>query len=207
VNEENAFPSLREFLASPGFAYELRRSAIAFGVLLVLSFGASLALPELRDQVVSQLFRLAENVTDEENTISMWMLLSNNLTACGYSILYGLLPFVYLPALSLGMNAIILGSLGGWYVANGYPVWVYLAGLLPHGIFELPALVLSFSGGLYLCGQINRRIRKRPMERTLFQSISCVSRVYVTAVAPLLLAAAFLEAYVTPLFLSLFLSV
>jgi len=205
VNEENAVPTLREFLTSSGFTYELRRSAAAFGVLLVLAFGASLALPELRDQVVSQMFRLAENVTDGENTISVWALLSNNLTACGFSILYGLLPFAYLPALALGLNAVILGGLGGWYVANGYPLWVYLAGLLPHGIFELPALILSFSGGLYLCGQITRRIRKRPTERTLFQSISCVSRVYVAAVAPLLLAAAFLEAYVTPLFLSLFL--
>jgi len=207
VNQENAIPTLRGFLTSPGFAYELRRSAIAFGVLLALSFGASLALPQLRDQIADQMFRLAENVTDGEYTISVWMLLSNNLTACGYSILYGLLPFVYLPALSLGLNAVILGGLGGWYVASGYPVWVYLAGLLPHGLFELPALILSFAGGLYLCGQISRRIRKRPTERTLFQSISCVSRVYVAAVAPLLLAAAFLETYVTPLFLSLFMGV
>lgn len=205
MNEEHTAPTLREFLVSPAFSYEVRRSAAAFGILVALSFGGGLALPEVRDLVAEWMFSAAEQVAGEEGRISMWALLSNNLTACGLSILYGLLPFLYYPALALGLNAVILGGLGAYYVANGYPLGLYLAGLLPHGVFELPALILSFSGGLYLCGQLTRRLRKRETAMPLLQSGACLSMVYMVLIAPLLLAAAYLEAYVTPLIVSLFL--
>ena len=36
---------------------------------------------------------------------------------------------------------------------------VYLVGILPHGIFELPALVLFCAAGLYLCSRVTARVR------------------------------------------------
>lgn len=195
--------ALRGFLRSPDFSYELRRCAAAFPILFLIAFGGSFLFPELRDGIVEAMAVQLSALSDAQGTFSAAMLLGNNLTACAISILYGLLPFVYLPALALGSNAMLLGMLAAYYVAHGYSLTLYLAALLPHGVFELPALVLSFAAGLYLCADLTRRCRKKPSPPFL-QTAAQLSRVYLLLVVPLLAAAALVEAYVTPWVASLF---
>ena len=86
-------------------------------------------------------------------------LFGNNVRASAVSILYGFIPFLYLTALALGTNALILGVFAAYYVNNGVSLLVYLAGILPHGIFELTALMLAFAGGFLLCRQITQYVR------------------------------------------------
>ena len=78
-----------------------------------------------------------------------------------------------------------------------------LAGLVPHGIFEVPALLLSLAAGLCLCRNINRYIRcnEKGMMKPLLLDLL---RVVGLLVVPLLALAAVMEAYVTPLAMQLF---
>ena len=84
-------------------------------------------------------------------------------------------------------------------------VLLYAASLLPHGIFELPALILAFSMGLYICGHLTRRCRRDPAALPLGACLGLAARLLVFLLLPLLILAALTEAYVTPLAAGLFL--
>ena len=99
----------------------------------------------------------------------------------------------------------LLGVLGAWYVSEGVSPLVYLAAVIPHGIFELPALILAFATGLYVCGQVTRLCRRDKEALHVWDCLLLMSRVLFLALLPLLAAAAVVEAYVTPLVASLFL--
>lgn len=187
-----------------GLGGEVFRTAVAFPLLAMVAFAACMLLPELRERLVDYLLDLMGSIT-EDGAISASFLFVNNLWACLFTMFYGFLPFIYLPALSLGVNAMVLGVLAAWYVAEGQSMVVYLAALAPHGIFELPALVLAFAVGLYVCGQMTRRFRKDETARPAWRCMQLLSRALVFALIPLLAVAAVMEAYVTPLVTALFL--
>lgn len=126
-----------------GYEAEVRRAAIAFFLLVFLAFGVCLAVPELRLGFSAYLQHLFQgmDLTDGAGNLSPLLLLANNLRACAVTMLYGLIPFVRLPALALGVNAVLLGGLAACYAATDTTMLLYAASLLPHGIFELPALI------------------------------------------------------------------
>lgn len=117
-------------------------------------------------------------------------------------MLYGLIPFVPLSALALGTNALLLGALAALYQHHWIGLGVYFIGILPHGIFELPALILSCALGLLICRTGTEKLRKRSDVSFLRRVLDC-NRVFLFFVAPLLLVAALVEAYITPALLKL----
>ena len=127
---------------------------------------------------------------------------ANNLTAAFSAILWGLVPFAYLAAFPLGFNFFLIGALGAYYVRSGSSLGVYLVGILPHGIFELPALVLFCAAGLYLCSRVTARVRGDKEVRIL-RTLSEVSTLFLYVILPLLAAAALVETYVTPRLLAM----
>ena len=80
-----------------------------------------------------------------------------------------------------------------------------VAGILPHGIFELPALVLSIACGVYLCRNMCRLVTSSPRRVPMVALLGDLLRVLVVLVAPMTVAAAFIECYVTPVIMGLFL--
>ena len=100
-------------------------------------------------------------------------------------------------ASGLGINAMMFGGFASYYVQQGLPLWYYGAGTLPHGVFELPALFMAMAGGLYLCRTIVRYVRHN--EKGLVgPAVLNLARLLVMHITPLLMAAAAIEAYVTP---------
>lgn len=192
-----------------GFSSALARTAIAFLILTVIGFGVSLAFPELLNRVMDFFmgYLMDGDVVNETGTISAGALLRNNLTACFYAISYGLIPFLYLPAATLGINATLIGAMAAYYAVSGLSPLLFLAALLPHGIFELPALVISFTAGLELCRQITGRCLGREGIPPMLQCLSDAARLYLFPVLPLLAVAALMEAYVTPWLSSFFLPI
>lgn len=177
-------------------------TAVAFLVLVVLSYIAGRLFPEIPATILTY---FNEGVADsgivrDDGSFSALALFGNNLRAMVLSTLYGFIPFLYLPALSMGVNAILLGMVAS--SVNGQ--WLLLAaGILPHGIFELPALCLSLAAGLCLCQNINRYIRKN--EKGIMKPLLLnILRVTGLVVIPLLVVAAIMESYVTPAVMQLF---
>ena len=112
--------------------------------------------------------------------------------------------FVFLPVFSLAVNGVVIGAVlalsGTMGMQNGHMIFL---GLLPHGIFEIPAIMLGVAMGLYLCRQMNGTLRKRPGTPRIEAVLPHLCRVTVFGVVPLLAAAAVIETFVTPLLLGL----
>lgn len=178
-------------------------TAAAFLVLLVLACIAGRLFPDIPVSVISAFNEdiAGSGIVQEDGSFNVLALFTNNLRAMVLGVLYGFIPFLYLPALALGVNAAILGMLAS--LIDGQ--WLLLAaGILPHGIFELPALFLSLAAGLCLCKNINVYIRKN--EKGVMKPLLLnILRVVVLLVLPLLVIAAVMETYVTPALMQLFL--
>lgn len=184
-----------------GLSGDVMQVSAAFFVLVLVFYAACMALPTLREGLVGQLLKILGDLgaVQEDGAISASLLFVSNLNACSLMMLYGLIPFLRLPALTLGLNAMMLGTLAAWYATQGISPLVYLALLLPHGLLELPAMALSLAVGLYTCRQLTRRLRgHREGTLPLAECILLQARTALFAVTPLLAAAAWLEAYVTP---------
>ena len=103
------------------------------------------------------------------------------------------LPIIMLIILGLLMcgfpmfSAFINGGLLGWF-AQEEGLVVFLA-ISPHGIFEIPAFLLSASIGL----RLGREVLKRKGERHLKEVLGDGLRVYLILILPLLLIAALIE--------------
>ncbi len=177
-------------------------TAVAFLVLVVLSYIAGRLFPEIPATILTYFNEVVADsgIVRDDGSFSALALFGNNLRAMVLSTLYGFIPFLYLPALSMGVNAILLGMVAS--SVNGQ--WLLLAaGILPHGIFELPALCLSLAAGLCLCQNINRYIRKN--EKGIMTPLLLnILRVTGLVVIPLLVVAAIMESYVTPAVMQLF---
>ena len=190
-----------------GLSGEAQRAAIAFPILVALSFILCTVFPVLRDGLLSMVLSSMEGmgIVNEDGSLSALALFSNNLRATVFIMVYGLVPFIQLPALALGVNAMALGVLASWYIVQGFSIVTFLAAVLPHGLAEFPALILAFAVGLYVCGQVTRRLFRRDESALhLWDCLVLISRVLLLVLIPLLAAAAVLEAYVTPLVVALF---
>ena len=197
---------LRNFLRS-GFSTTV--SLCAKGFLAAAVFGAFAAFfyPDVIETALESFSAMVEDagIVGEDGSISTFALLFNNWWAMLMSAAYGFIPFIFLPLLSLISNGLILGVFGVYYVKSGFGILAYLAGILPHGIFELPAIVLSIACGVYLCRNVNRVITSNPNRIPMVELLSDLLRVLLLLVAPLTVVAAFIECYITPLIMSLFL--
>jgi stage II sporulation protein M len=201
-------PAVRSwFSLSRALREEARTVAAAFAVLVAISFVTAL----LRPEAVEPLLRLFTDAAAEMGLYQingadlMLTILANNLLTLLMMTAVGLIPFLHLSALSLGLNAILIGGLAAFYQSSGLGLAAFLAGTLPHGVTELAAMVLACAAGLYLCRATTYAALRRVDRQTVARTLQECLRVYTRWIVPLLLVSAALEAFVTPLILGRFL--
>lgn len=199
------YAKLRQFYRSD-FRQQLIITGVAFLALIFISFGAGMMKPELAENAVDRFAQMIAGLGLQEvdGSISAVMLFASNLRAMVVSICYGFIPFIRLPALSLGLNSVLLGLFAAYYVHTGPSLLAYLCGILPHGIFEIPAMIISLACALYLCQCVSDNIRNKE-KGIIGEAVKQIARVVAFHVAPLLIVAAFVEAYITPLIFNQFL--
>lgn len=187
------------------FQSTLWMCSVSFGLLIVIGLLLGFIKPAFAQHFVDQFIRQVENmgIQLEDGTISASMLFSNNVQAAFTTVLYGFIPFIKLPVIALGTNAILLGAFAAYYLHNGMSLLVYLTALIPHGIFEIPAIIYAIALGIYLCEQVTLRLRTKQNGLVRKAWIE-ISRVIVLRVVPMLLIASLIEAYLTPVIAGLF---
>ena len=125
----------------------------------------------------------------------------NNVSASASLILYGLIPFIFLPVLGIVVNAFAIGAMLivcdiMLPAVSASKLIVY--GLLPHGIIEIPTVLLAISMGIYMCIFLCRRIFGKDKDKSFKDLISQLVRVYLCVILPALAVSAVIEAFVTP---------
>jgi uncharacterized membrane protein SpoIIM required for sporulation len=114
-------------------------------------------------------------------------------------LLLGLVSFGTLGLTVFIANIALVGGILGAAELVGYSPWlVFAAGILPHGIFELPAIFLATAAMLKVGAQLVTPQADKSLGETLLLSLADWCRVFVGVVLPLLAVAALVEIYVTP---------
>ncbi|MEF9922001.1 MAG: stage II sporulation protein M [Anaerovoracaceae bacterium] len=181
----------------------LKRTAIVGLVFVALAILSGIGFynnPEQSGELLKSLSEEMSDVVKEDGTISLVGLFANNLFACAVSIGLGVIPLLFLPAFSILANSIVIGALLGYGEATSTMVaWKSVVfGMLPHGIFELTAMFMSATMGLYLCKIITLKILGKGNEG-IWNTINEMVRAFVLVLIPLLIIAAVVECYLTPL--------
>lgn len=178
--------------------------AILFLVIALLSYVIFKMNPELLERFIKYMIGSAEDLLTLKGMPLAVELLKNNVLVIVKSILVGLIPFLFVPLYYLGMDAVGLGAFSLFFLqAPGTSVLALVMSILPHGIFEFPAIWLSLTLGIYLCRELSKKILKKPTE-DLGEIGKDIASVFVFIILPLLVLAAFLESFVTPVILMLF---
>lgn len=142
------------------------------------------------------------DILSEVGNINAIGLIKNNIVACGMSILFGFIPFIFLSIFSLGINGFLVGVvLGLGKAATGTSIIkTFILGILPHGIFEIPALIISMSMGIYLCLNLSMKVFGRGKEKISKILLEYI-RLFISVILPMIIIAGIIETYITPMLL------
>jgi uncharacterized membrane protein SpoIIM required for sporulation/ABC-type transport system involved in multi-copper enzyme maturation permease subunit len=190
---------------------KLATPIIIVGALAVVGYGSSYAwttanLPRLLSAAspkelvdLAQSARQSAGIAQLQDGFSAARILANNVRATLLILAGGAVSFSVLGIIAFIANAGIVGAALGVFKLAGYSPWLIVAaGLLPHGIFEIPALMLVSAAVLRLGACMVTPQTGKSMGEVLLDLLADCAKVFVAVVAPLLVVAALVEAYVTP---------
>jgi uncharacterized membrane protein SpoIIM required for sporulation/ABC-type transport system involved in multi-copper enzyme maturation permease subunit len=124
---------------------------------------------------------------------------AHNLRTIALATLLGLFTFGVIGVLILAVPFVLIGYFVATVATIGISPLVFLSAfVLPHGILEIPAIVLAGGAALRLGATLATPAKGRTMSEALLESFADWVRIMLALVLPLLLAAAALEIFVTP---------
>ena len=164
-------------------------------------------LPQATPQDMTGLIREARQsvgLAQAHQGLAASFILLNNVRATFLVFLTGLFSFSVLGMLVYLVNVGLVGGVLGVFKLIGFsPVVLFAAGLLPHGVFEIPALMLSSAVVLRMGAVLVTPQVGRSMGQIVLEQMADWLKVFLGVVIPLLVLAALVEAYITPSILSL----
>jgi ABC-type transport system involved in multi-copper enzyme maturation permease subunit len=123
----------------------------------------------------------------------------HNLRTLVLATLLGVFSFGVLGVIVLMLPFMLIGYfLGSMVTAGISPVLFFFAFILPHGVLEIPAIILAGAALLRLGATLAAPARGQTIGEAWLRSFADWARVMVGLVMPLLLGAAILEVMVTP---------
>ncbi len=131
--------------------------------------------------------------------LSASLILLNNLRATLVVLVAGLVSFSVLGVMAYLANVSLVGVVLGVFALIGYsPAQLFAAGILPHGLFEIPALMLTSAAVLRMGAVLVTPQTGKSMGEVVLEVIADCAKIFIGLVIPLLIVAAFVEAYITP---------
>ncbi|RPI97352.1 MAG: stage II sporulation protein M [Chloroflexi bacterium] len=190
----NLVPGPREFAA---YVYRIRFSLLVVALLFTLTLlaGAAIAvaLPHETQQIMELVGAEFSGFRDQSSFELMFRLFLHNALICAIMVALGL-AFGLITLLIVADNGLVIGLIGT-YTAGKAGLLFTIAAIMPHGVIELPAMVLSAAIGLYLGYSVLQSLFRRPVD--VVKELKDGASMFVFWVLPFLLIAAFIESYVT----------
>lgn len=202
-------------------------AARALGLGFVAGFLFFMLWPAQEKRALDFVVKALKDIRLDESPLALALtLFYHNVQASVVAMAAGALPFLFLPILDPVLNGGVLGLLVSISRHQGLNVpLLVVTQILPHGVFELAAVLYATSVGLYLSEGMGKKAvaawtrRKRsragqpalspgpedfigtsPDSREAVPSglFRNAARSFVLVVLPLLLVAAFIEGFITP---------
>ena len=166
------------------------------GMVLGLVMPTTVSGMLTRDQL-EMLRSLGQMLQPFTITMAVFIFLKN-VTALIFSFIFS--PFLLLlPVMALTFNGWFLSFVAA-SVVQETSLWFLLAGILPHGIFEIPAIVIGEAAALSF-GSFALMCLFSKEKRSQFLPCLKQNLKYLLLASAFLLPAAIIETYITPLFI------
>lgn len=197
-------------VVSPSFRRALPAMALMLLVAVVsvwLSYdwimtNVSQMIANAPPDAVAKLEKGIENLPDLSSLggqLSAPFLFLNNTRSMTVIFLAGMFSFSVLGVLLYMVNIALIGGVYAVLELLGMsPTPIFLAGVLPHGIFELPALLIGSAVVLYIGAALVTPQNGKSMGEVIIELMADWAKIFVGVVVPLLAVAALVEAYITP---------
>jgi uncharacterized membrane protein SpoIIM required for sporulation len=155
-------------------------------------------IAEMEDALQSGPSMLASGIIkDETMPIMSTRIMVNNIEMSIYAFATGI-TFGLMTAYILITNGVLLGSVGFLYLTRPSDYVLYfLAGILPHGVIELTAIVFSGTAGFLLAGALIMPGNLRRMDALQYHSHDAIQIMY--GVGLMLVIAGLIEGFITPI--------
>jgi uncharacterized membrane protein SpoIIM required for sporulation/ABC-type transport system involved in multi-copper enzyme maturation permease subunit len=177
--------------------------ALAFGWLVGVVLAQRLQFPA--DLLNTRAYR--QDFLDSLGAIGFftpggtWMIFTHNLEAIFLASVMGVISLGIMGLVVLMLPIGVIAYAVVTMARTGISPWLFVLGfVLPHGIAEIPAMVLSGAAILRVGNCLLARPEGRSLGQIWLQALADWLTVMLGVVAPLLLAAAIIETWITPVF-------
>ncbi len=151
--------------------------------------------PGPSERLIKNIFKSFVFIKDLPSVVIFLVIFVNNAVKSLISMLLGLFLGI-VPITFVVFNGFILGMVSG-VASKDVGIWRVALMLIPHGVLEIPAVLIACSYGLRLGLAIIKKLRG--IRVNLTGELKRALGVYIKYVVPLLLIAAFVETYITPI--------
>lgn len=176
----------------------LKRAVIVMFLLFFATLTVGWVGTAQHPQIGEELMKLfqkevATQVAGESNAEVFLKIFANNLEACILLFLGGA-SFGIATIFIMSLNGIVIGSI--MEIVHDRHSWLFVAAaILPHGIFEIPAFILSGALGILVAQSL---VHEWYGSGDTAAEAYFHARRFIRTVIPLVLIAAFVEAFITP---------
>ncbi len=127
---------------------------------------------------------------------TIWL---HNVRAVSLAMLFGIFSFGVFGLITLMLAPLLVGYLMATVVVAGMSPLTFLAAfIVPHGIFEIPAILFAGAAILNMGAALAAPSKGKSVGEAWLRSLANWVKIMVAVVIPLLLAAAVIEARITP---------
>lgn len=188
------------------YFYSSKKYFLAAAGVFTVSFIAGILISEKNPDASENVLKLLKDTYGGFTALPPFTMMveifKNNLRNSFAALLLGLglgiVPFAF-----AAINGIVLGILVEFFLKKQGAFFV-LAAILPHGIIELPMVLISVGIGFRLGHAAYLSLISQKTIQELLNELKQAIIFYARIVAPLLLLAAIVESYITPLIVSRF---
>lgn len=181
-SKKNPLNTKRQFDEALSYIKEARNYIYASLAIFIVSASLGFIFSEYLtfiDEILKEIIYETQNMKGVEH---VFFILQNNLQAAIFAVVYGIV-FGIAPIFYAVSNGAVIGYvLARSYELAGLSSWLLL---VPHGIFELPAIFISFGLGIKLGFSVISKNRNRIFYKT--------ANAFLMVVLPLLIIAAIIE--------------
>lgn len=168
-------------------------NGIAFVVFTIIVF---LIVKTLPDETLREIFNgFAEMVGADGKSTTALEYFAHNFRIDVVMGLLGMIPFLFLPILVVIFNAGLLGAavaVVGELIGESSFMW-FIKYILPHGIFEIPAMIIAGAMGTRLCIFLCRKILKKANDEKFSYHIKGCIGTYIVYLILMVLIAGIIE--------------
>jgi len=179
------------------YIVSLKKHIIAFCLFFVffaaIGFFSAQSSPSEADLLLKRIMEMVEPVVGMSSFGQFLFILLNNAFVLFLVIVFGLVLGIF-PLLVLFANAALLGVVA-FFAKTMFSWSVFFLATLPHGIIEVPALILASAVG-YRLGQVvfNRIFKKQGSVKS---ELNLALIFFLKVIFPFLVLAALVEVFIT----------